>query len=101
MLRSAAVEGVPYDVALLDMQMPEMDGLTLAQTIKADSAICRTRLIILTSLGQMMTTDELRKLGIDLYLVKPVKQARLFDSLSMSWARPARNIFTPNPPRKH
>ena len=81
MLRSAAVEGVPYDVALLDMQMPEMDGLTLAQTIKSDPAICRTRLIILTSLGQMMTADELRKLGIDLYLVKPVKQARLFDSL--------------------
>jgi CheY-like chemotaxis protein/HPt (histidine-containing phosphotransfer) domain-containing protein len=61
--------------------MPEMDGLTLAQAIKADPAICHTRLVILTSLGQMMTTDELHKLGIDIYLVKPVKQARLFDSL--------------------
>ena len=80
-LREAAGKGTPFNVALLDMQMPEMDGLTLAQRIKADPAIASTRLIILTSLGQMMTTEELNKLGIDVYLVKPVKQARLFDSL--------------------
>jgi PAS domain S-box-containing protein len=81
MLRAAAASGTPYDIALLDMQMPEMDGLTLARAIKADPAIARTHLIILTSLGQVMGTGELREIGIDAYLVKPVKQSHLFDCL--------------------
>jgi two-component system sensor histidine kinase/response regulator len=80
-LRAAATAGKPYDVALLDMQMPEMDGLTLARAIKADPAIARTHLIILTSLGHVMTQKELKEIGIGAYLVKPVKQSRLFDCL--------------------
>ncbi|HVZ65651.1 MAG TPA: PAS domain S-box protein [Lacunisphaera sp.] len=80
-LRAAAAEGKPYDVALLDMQMPEMDGLTLARAIKAEPAIARTRLIILTSLGHVMSNAELKANGIDAYLIKPVKQSRLFDCL--------------------
>jgi CheY-like chemotaxis protein len=80
-LRASAAEGKPYDVALLDMQMPEMDGLTLARAIKAEPAIARTRLIILTSLGHVMSTAELKANGIDAYLIKPVKQSRLFDCL--------------------
>jgi two-component system sensor histidine kinase/response regulator len=81
MLRAAAASGTPYDIALLDMQMPEMDGLTLARAIKADPAISRTHLVILTSLGQVLGTSELRAIGIDASLVKPVKQSRLFDCL--------------------
>ncbi len=80
-LRAASAAGKPYDVALLDMQMPEMDGLTLARMIKSDPAIAGTRLVILTSLGHVMNTAELRARGIDGYLVKPVKQSRLYDCL--------------------
>ncbi len=80
-LQNAVANGKPYDLALLDMQMPEMDGLTLARAIKANSAIAKTRLIILTSLGQRPAAGELAAAGIDAYLVKPVKQSRLFDCL--------------------
>jgi PAS domain S-box-containing protein len=81
LLRAAVAEGKPYDLALLDMQMPEMDGMTLARAIKAEPAISPTRLIILTSMGFMHTRDELKAAGVDAYLVKPVKQSRLFDCL--------------------
>ena len=81
LLRAAATEGNPYDLALLDVQMPEMDGLTLARAIKADPAIAGTRLIVLTSLGHAISAAELKKIGIDAYLVKPTKQSRLFDCL--------------------
>ena len=48
-LRAAVGDGQPYDVALLDVQMPEMDGFTLAATIKADPVLVGTRLIMLTN----------------------------------------------------
>jgi two-component system sensor histidine kinase/response regulator len=80
-LRAAVGEGQPYDLALLDMQMPEMDGLTLAAAIKADPAIAGTGLILLTSLGDALGSVELEQKGIEAMLVKPVKQTRLFDCL--------------------
>lgn len=81
LLREAAAQGQPYDIALLDMQMPEMDGMSLAQAIKADPTIAATRLIMLTSLGHRFSKLELQSFGIDAYLVKPVKQSRLYDTI--------------------
>jgi signal transduction histidine kinase/CheY-like chemotaxis protein len=94
-LRAAAAEGKPYDLALLDMQMPEMDGMTLARAIKADPAIASARLIILTSMGHMHTQEELKAAGVDAYLVKPVKQSRLFDCvISVLGHVAAEHVFT-------
>ena len=95
LLRAASAEGKPYNLALLDMQMPEMDGLTLARAIKADPAIAETRLIILTSMGYMHTQAQLNAAGVDAYLVKPVKQSRLFDCLVNVLGRAAaEHVFT-------
>jgi two-component system, sensor histidine kinase len=80
-LNAAAVAGKPYDLALLDAEMPEMDGFMLARAIRVDPAIASTRLIVLTSLGQALSTAELKKGSVDASLVKPVKQSRLFDCL--------------------
>jgi len=98
LLRTAVADGKPYDLALLDMQMPEMDGLTLARSIKADPSISSTRLIILTSMGYMHTQDELKAAGVDAYLVKPIKQSRLFDCLVNVLGRAAaEHVFTKAP----
>ncbi|HEY9250533.1 MAG TPA: response regulator [Rariglobus sp.] len=80
-LRAAAAEGHPYDVALLDVEMPEMDGLTLARAIKSEPAIAGTRLIVMTPLGHAPAERKMQEAGIDASLSKPIKQSHLFDSL--------------------
>jgi two-component system, sensor histidine kinase and response regulator len=81
MLRAAAQAGRPYRMALLDVQMPAMDGWMLARIIQTDANIKETRLVILTSVGQAVGAGELDTAGIEAYLVKPVKQARLLGCL--------------------
>jgi signal transduction histidine kinase/DNA-binding response OmpR family regulator len=80
-LRDAAAARRPYDVALLDVEMPEMDGLTLARAIRADPAIAGTRLIALTPLGHAFSDKNGQSAAIDASLSKPVKQSSLFDCL--------------------
>jgi CheY-like chemotaxis protein len=80
-LRTAVAEGHPYDLALLDIEMPEMDGLTLARAIKADPAISTTHLVALTPLGHAPAADKMQAAGIEASLSKPVKHSRLFDCL--------------------
>ena len=79
MMRDAAVIGKPYSLALLDVQMPEMDGWMLARAIQADPILAGTWLIVLTSFGQSFSLAELKAAGIEAYLVKPVKRSRLLD----------------------
>jgi two-component system sensor histidine kinase/response regulator len=89
MMREAASAGKPYGLALLDFQMPEMDGLTLARAIKSDPAIGATRLVMLTSHGQLLSPTELQEFGIDFCVIKPVKQSRLFDCMTDAMNRVA------------
>jgi len=81
-LQDGARHSDAFDVVLLDMHMPGMNGITLAEVIKADSTVSGARLIMLTSLGKMMDDAQLAKLGIDACLVKPVKQSRLYECLT-------------------
>jgi two-component system sensor histidine kinase/response regulator len=82
MMRSAASAGKPYRLALLDFQMPEMDGLALARLIKSDPVIGAIRLVMLTSNGQLLSPAELQEFGIDSCVIKPVKQSRLFNCMT-------------------
>ncbi len=80
-LREAAAEGHPYDLAILDMKMPEMDGLALGRAIKEEPPLAAVRLILLTSFGQRGHGAEASRIGIAAYLTKPVDEADLYDCL--------------------
>ncbi len=81
LLEEAATAGKPFGIALLDMQMPGMDGLQLAATIKSRPALRDTRLLMLTSMGEAMSAEEMTAKGLSGYMTKPVRQSRLFDTL--------------------
>jgi signal transduction histidine kinase/DNA-binding response OmpR family regulator/putative methionine-R-sulfoxide reductase with GAF domain len=76
-----AATGRRYDAALLDMQMPVMDGLELARAIRADPSLASMPLLMLSSWGRT-TAEAARAVGIAAYLTKPVRPTRLRDALS-------------------
>jgi signal transduction histidine kinase/CheY-like chemotaxis protein len=82
LLRSAAAAGLPYDLAILDLMMPGMDGFELARTIKSDPSIAAMHLVMLTSFGERGHGATAREAGVAAYLTKPVRQSQLFDCLA-------------------
>ena len=81
MLHQAAVAGKPFRLAILDMQMPEMDGLQLAAQIRQRPELRDTLLVMLTSMGELMSAECMQAHGLISYLTKPVRQSRLFDAI--------------------
>lgn len=81
MLQTANRMGTPFQVILLDMQMPLMDGEQTAREILKDPAGRSSKIIILTSMGQGGEMTRMKALGCAGYLLKPVKQSLLLDAL--------------------
>lgn len=69
--------GDPYKVVLLDMQMPEKDGITTLAEIKQNDLVKDVHVVILTSMGHRGDAEKLTSLGCEGYLVKPVKKDHL------------------------
>lgn len=82
-LREAAEQGNPFCIAILDMQMPGMDGEELGRRILQDNGIPRPKLVMMSSMGVRGDGNRLSQLGFSAYLMKPVKQSQLFDCLVM------------------
>ncbi len=79
-LRAAAADE-PFSVALLDMEMPEMDGIQLTSAIRAEPQLAAVKLILLTSVGRIGGEQVVRNLGLDASLVKPIRQSDLYNCL--------------------
>jgi PAS domain S-box-containing protein len=82
-MRQAAAAGRPFEVALLDHQMPGYDGAKLGKAINSEQELRVTRLILLTSSGQRGDGQKFADLGFAGYLLKPVTRRDLIDCLSM------------------
>ncbi len=86
-LKRAARKERLFDLVFLDMQMPVMDGVETLKAIKADPETKDVATIVLTSIGVRGDVARLEALGCAGYLLKPVKQSQLFDTIITVLAR--------------
>jgi two-component system sensor histidine kinase/response regulator len=86
-LRAAAEQGVPFDLAVVDMQLPGMDVLDLARRVKNEQPISATRLILQTSWGRRGDAKAAHEAGFAAYLTKPIRQTQLYECLSLVLAK--------------
>ncbi|HCY84767.1 MAG TPA: hybrid sensor histidine kinase/response regulator, partial [Desulfobacteraceae bacterium] len=82
-MKKAVKDGDPFDIAILDMQMPGITGETLGKSIRANPAYDRTALVMATSMGQRGDADRMQAVGFSAFVTKPVKKNVLFDCLRM------------------
>ena len=95
--------GEVFDLAILDMQMPGMDGLALAAEMRKIPASVNIPLVLLTSMGVRSDNPEFLQAGFATCLTKPIKPAQLFESLirvlsgtrTMQKIKPANNKLDP------
>src|SRR6185295_3510561 len=83
--------GENFDLAILDMQMPEMDGLMLASEIRKLPGAANLPLVLLTSMGIRTDHPDVTKVAFSSCLTKPLKPVQLHETLVrvVSGAKPA------------
>jgi PAS domain S-box-containing protein len=80
-LSSAEAAGDPFQLALLDGMMPDMDGFQLAEAIRRSPTLGVCTLLMLSSADQADGQARCKELGVSAYLTKPIKQSSLFDAI--------------------
>ncbi len=80
-LNDALNRGKPFRLALLDVMMPDMDGFEVAERIRQDSRLNDCVLVMLSSAGQTENSVRCQELGVSRYLIKPVKQSDLRETI--------------------
>jgi CheY-like chemotaxis protein len=94
-LLAAARNGEGFDLALVDMQMPDMDGLTLGAAIRAEPALQSVRLVMLTSTIETRLSTRAHAVGFAAVLTKPVRQHQLYGCLAAASYAPAAAVESP------
>ena len=87
-LQEADNAGTPFSLVLLDAQMPQVDGFSLAERIKQNPRFAGLPLIMLTSSGMRGDGVRCREIGINAYLTKPINPADLLDSILLTLGTP-------------
>jgi signal transduction histidine kinase/DNA-binding response OmpR family regulator len=80
-MKRATASRQAYPLVLLDANMPEMDGFTLAEKIKKNDALTGATIMMISSSRRQGDAERCREVGISLFLLKPVKQSSLFDAI--------------------
>jgi len=80
-MRAAVAKGHGFSIAILDMQMPDMNGMQLGSAIKNDNRLADTRLVMLNSQGQCGDAAKFKQAGFAAYLGKPIEQKVLYSQL--------------------
>jgi signal transduction histidine kinase/DNA-binding response OmpR family regulator len=80
-LERARAAGKPFPLAIIDFQMPDLDGFGLAGRIKADPELGTTMIMMLSSVGNQGDGVRCRELGVASYLTKPVRQSLLLEAV--------------------
>jgi signal transduction histidine kinase/FixJ family two-component response regulator len=97
-LHTAYAHQDPCDLAIVDLQMPEMDGVELVRRIAADPQLAKLPIVVLSSAGQSEDAVRCRNLGAADYLVKPVRGTELLRVLKVALRRRERPV--PAAPRR-
>ena len=77
--QAAAAMQKPFDLALIELHLPDKDGFETAALLKQNSTTSGMRLVILTTVGRRGDGTIARQLGIDAYLTKPLRQTQLLE----------------------
>jgi len=102
-MRAAAADQAPYDVLLMDFDMPHTGGLRIVEKLKADPAIAPVRIIMMTSVYSNDAAARREASGIDQWLTKPLRQAELARAIETTAAAirggPRVGVAAPTPSR--
>ncbi|MDE3137984.1 MAG: response regulator, partial [Acidobacteriota bacterium] len=88
-LEEAQVAGHPFPLAIVDAQMPEVDGFSLVKQIRTHPALATTKIILLSSMGHPGKTGVARRAVYDAFLIKPVQQSELLNTILRVTANPS------------
>jgi two-component system sensor histidine kinase/response regulator len=94
LLQQAASRGTPFALVLLDAQMPDMDGFTVAEKIKQVSILPGPAVVMLTSGGKRGDSARCKEVGINAYLNKPINRSDLLEAIKLV-------LGAPNPADSH
>ncbi len=90
-LRQAAIGGEPFQMALLDRRMPKINGMELAEEIKADPTIADVRLVMMMPLGGQFDQEKIQQAGFCFCLSKPVRQSQLYNCIDKTMGFSSKN----------
>jgi PAS domain S-box-containing protein len=90
LMEAMARDGQHFPVAIVDGQMPSIDGFALVQRMQERSQMAATKTVMLTSMGQRGDASRCREVGIAGYLLKPVRQSELLEMIC--------RVLQPSPP---